>query len=75
MVLSLQDELTHKDVWLEIFLRILTIPILVEFVGLVSNLYHGREFDFSPVRFWGIVVGLLIISPIQLYVLKWKLKG
>jgi hypothetical protein len=68
-----QQALKHFDVLLETVLRILTIPLFVEVVSFITNKYHDRAYEFSSVRFGTIVIVFLIISPIQLYVLKWKL--
>jgi hypothetical protein len=71
--LATQQALKHFDVLLETILRILTIPLFVELVSFITNKYHGRAYEFSSVRFGTIIIVFLIISPIQLYVLKWKL--
>ena len=71
--LASQLSLTHFDVLFETVLRILTIPLFVEVVSYLSNEYHDRTYEFRATRFWTVVIVFLIISPIQLYVLKWKL--
>ena len=72
--LASQLSFTHLDVLFETVLRILTIPLFVEIVSFITNKYHDRAYEFSPVRFGTIVIVFLIISPIQLYSLMWKMK-
>lgn len=68
-----QDSLKHFDVWIETCLRILTVPLFVENVAYFTNTYHGREYEFSSTRFWAIAGIFLLISPVQLYFLMWKM--
>lgn len=68
-----KKDFSRKDILLETILRVLVFPIFAELSFAVINELRGGVSDFRPIRFWGISIGLSVITPIQLILVNWKI--
>ena len=65
---------SNKDILIETLLRAFVFSIATEVVANIQNAIRGKQVEFASVRFWAIVIGLSIITPIQLYCVNWWLR-
>lgn len=65
---------SNKDILIETLLRASIFSSMTEIVVNIENAIRGKQVEFSPIRFWAIVIGLSIITPIQLYCVNWRLR-
>ncbi len=65
---------SHKDILIEAILRALVFSTMTEIVCNIDNAFREKVVEFRPMRFWSVAIGLMVITPIQLYLVNWSLR-